>query len=303
MIATLFSSSLFSQTNCQDARQKYWILYPDVANAKFDPYQHYQIHGKNEGRVWPACKGEEKDCENAKSQYYKLYPDLFNAGADAWTHYRTHGIKEGRVWPFCYSVSTSTLSVHSQSEVKIGNQIWMAKNLDVDRFRNGDVIPEVKSKKEWKKYGQLKKPAWCYYNNDPKNGNIYGKLYNWYAVNDNRGLAPVGYHIPSYEEWELLTPDDLEGSHVHLSNKNQTVSTKKKKKSGFNALLGGLRDHEGIFGWISKIAVWWSSTENGDFDAWFFYLDYKGYLLHDYGGEMNNMGDKSEGFSVRCIKD
>lgn len=100
-VATLFSSSLFSQTNCQEARQKYWMLYPDVANAKFDPYQHYQIHGKNEGRVWPACKGEEKDCENAKSQYYKLYPDVFNAGANAWTHYKTYGFKEGRVWPLC----------------------------------------------------------------------------------------------------------------------------------------------------------------------------------------------------------
>ncbi len=115
LIATLCSTSLFSQTNCEEARQKYWILYPDVANAKFDPFQHYQIHGKNEGRVWPSCKGEEKDCENAKSQYYKLYPDVFNAGVDAWTHYQTHGNKEGRVWPFCSNVQDNSNNNNSGS--------------------------------------------------------------------------------------------------------------------------------------------------------------------------------------------
>jgi uncharacterized protein (TIGR02145 family) len=88
--------------------------------------------------------------------------------------------------------------------VTIGTQVWMTKNLDVSTFRNGDPIPEAKTDEEWKKAGENKQPAWCYYDNDPANGAKYGKLYNWYAVNDSRGLAPVGYHIPSDAEWTKL---------------------------------------------------------------------------------------------------
>ena len=85
--------------------------------------------------------------------------------------------------------------------VKIGNQEWMSDNLNVDHFRNGDIIPEVKSKDDWKEAGKNGQPAWCYYENDPKNGEKYGKFYNWYAVNDPRGLAPEGWHVPSDGEW------------------------------------------------------------------------------------------------------
>ena len=88
--------------------------------------------------------------------------------------------------------------------VTIGTQVWMTKNLDVSTFRNGDPIPEAKTGEEWKKAGENKQPAWCYCDNDPTNGAKYGKLYNWYAVNDSRGLAPVGYHIPSDAEWTKL---------------------------------------------------------------------------------------------------
>ena len=74
------------------------------------------------------------------------------------------------------------------STVTISNQIWQTENLNVDRFRNGDLIPHVESAEEWKKAGNKGQPAWCYYDNDPENGKIYGKLYNWYAVNDRRGI-------------------------------------------------------------------------------------------------------------------
>ncbi len=88
--------------------------------------------------------------------------------------------------------------------VTIGTQVWMTKNLDVATFRNGDQIPEAKTDEEWKQAGKNKQPAWCYYNNDPANVAKYGKLYNWYAVIDPRGLAPNGYHIPSDPEWTKL---------------------------------------------------------------------------------------------------
>ena len=76
--------------------------------------------------------------------------------------------------------------------------------LNVDKFRNGVIIPQAKNQAEWKLAGDTKKPAWCYYNYDPSNEKKYGKLYNWYAVMDSRGLAPKGWHIPSKTEWEQL---------------------------------------------------------------------------------------------------
>ena len=89
--------------------------------------------------------------------------------------------------------------------VTIGTQTWAIANLNVNNFRNGDSIPEAKTNKEWVTAGESGKPAWCYYNNDPANGKKYGKLYNWYAVNDPRGLAPAGWTLPSDADWVKLT--------------------------------------------------------------------------------------------------
>ena len=86
--------------------------------------------------------------------------------------------------------------------ITICNQVWMLKNLDVSTYRNGDPIPQVTDPTTWV---GLTTGAWCYYNNDPANGAIYGKLYNWYAVNDPRGLAPTGWHVPSDAEWTELS--------------------------------------------------------------------------------------------------
>lgn len=92
----------------------------------------------------------------------------------------------------------------SDGTLKIGNQEWMSQNLNIESFRNGDPIPQAQSNEEWENMGKNGQPAWCYYNNDPVNSQ-YGKLYNWYAVNDSRGLAPEGYHVPTNEEvWDLF---------------------------------------------------------------------------------------------------
>ncbi len=85
--------------------------------------------------------------------------------------------------------------------VKIGDQKWMSKNLNVSTFRNGDQILEAKSDSEWKIAGEKKIPSFCYLDFNEANGEKYGKLYNWYAVNDSRGLAPSGFHIPTVDEW------------------------------------------------------------------------------------------------------
>ena len=115
--------------------------------------------------------------------------------------------------------------------ITIGTQVWMTKNLDVATFRNGDPIPQAKTNEEWEKAGENQQPAWCYYDNDSTNGAKYGKLYNWYAVNDSRELAPVGYHIPSDAEWTKLT-DFLGGESV--------AGTKMKSKSGWNSYTKGV---------------------------------------------------------------
>lgn len=89
--------------------------------------------------------------------------------------------------------------------IKIGEISWVQRNLDVARFRNGDLIKNAASKKDWIEAGKNEQPAWCYYENDPSQGKIYGKLYNWYAVNDSRGLCAKGWHVPSFLEWKNLT--------------------------------------------------------------------------------------------------
>ena len=89
--------------------------------------------------------------------------------------------------------------------VKIGNQYWAKNNLNIDHFRNGDVISEARSDEEWENAGAEGKPAWCYYNNDSSFGEKYGKLYNYYAVRDSRGIAPAGLHVATDEEWTALS--------------------------------------------------------------------------------------------------
>lgn len=114
-------------------------------------------------------------------------------------------------------IKKKIIETHKQdfSEITIDRQVWMTNNLNVNKFRNGDIIKQVKSKKDWQKAKKNKEPAWCYYDNDSINGDKYGKIYNFYAVNDKRELAPKGWHIASKNEFLELRrntqEDDLEG--------------------------------------------------------------------------------------------
>ena len=188
------------------------------------------------------------------------------------------------------------------TEVTIGKQVWMTQNLDVDKFRNGEVIPEAKTEGEWKAYADAGEAAWCYYDNDLANGAKYGKLYNWYAVNDPRGLAPAGYHIPSDAEWTKLTD--------FLGREKNVAVTKMKSKtgwnengngtnsSGFSGLPGGYRDNLGTFLSIGEDGYWWSSSENYTDNAWDRNLGYNSGCVFRLNGIY-----KEEGFSVRCLRD
>jgi uncharacterized protein (TIGR02145 family) len=191
---------------------------------------------------------------------------------------------------------------HLAIEVKIGNQIWMTQNLNLDKFRNGDSIPQAKTNLEWIKAGKENKPAWCYYQNDLANGEKYGKLYNWYAVNDPRGLAPFGWHIPSDAEWTQLT-DYLGGSYPS-GNKMKSINgwmasrgSKGTNSSGFSGYPGGFRHYDGTFRDIDQAGYWWSSSSSSTFNAW-------GRPLYFHGGSVvTEYYDKKDGCSVRCIKD
>jgi uncharacterized protein (TIGR02145 family) len=186
------------------------------------------------------------------------------------------------------------------NDVKIGNQIWMTKNLDVSTFRNGDPIPEAKTAEQWIAYGQAGEAAWCYHDNDPANGEKYGKLYNWYAVNDPRGLAPKGYHIPSDAEWTILTTylggEDVAG--VKMKSKlgwyNDGNGT---NSSGFSGLPGGYRSDGGAFYAIGMCGYWWSTSKSSAGSAW-----YRGPNSSN-GIAARDNGDEEDGMSVRCLRD
>ena len=94
----------------------------------------------------------------------------------------------------CKEDNITNPTENDSASVKLCDLIWTTQNVNTDHYLNGDSIPEVKDPKEWVK---LTTGAWCYYNNDPAMGAIYGKLYNWYAVSDSRGLAPKGWHPQS----------------------------------------------------------------------------------------------------------
>jgi uncharacterized protein (TIGR02145 family) len=148
----------------------------------------------------------------------------------------------------CFVMLCNVHLVNAQGDVKIGKQTWMSKNLDVSTFRNGEAIPEAKSKEEWAKAYKNKTAAFCYYDYDSKNGKVYGKLYNWYAVNDSRGLAPKGYHIPSDAEWTILTDflggGDIAGKKMK-SKDGWSNGGNGDNSSGFNGLAGGFNYYNG----------------------------------------------------------
>jgi uncharacterized protein (TIGR02145 family) len=237
--------------------------------------------------------------------------------------------------PLVTNTTNQVTQTGSYKSVKIGTQTWMAENLNVSTFRNGDPIPEAKTDEEWKKAGKEGKPAWCYYDNDPKNGAKYGKLYNWYAVIDPRGLAPAGWHIPSDAEWTTLGDqlgsdpgkkmkstsgwdsweEDLTCKNCESWNaeyrkktachvcKDNRVNGKKTRagngtnSSGFSGLPGGSRDVDGDFDILGSFGCWWSSTELNTS------LAYSRYLAHGLDYLLSDGFNKEIGLSVRCLRD
>ena len=196
-----------------------------------------------------------------------------------------------------------TLSLHTQDTiptVKIGNQVWMVKNLDVVTFRNGDTIPEAQTFEEWRKASEEGKPAWCYQANLPEYGQKYGKLYNWYAVNDPRGLAPKGFHVPTQAEWDSLV-SYLGGEEIAGKKLKSTEGWREEgngtNETGFSGLPGGCRFGSGDFHGVGGDAYFWSATEDATSFAWSFFLYF------NFDSVRRSYDSRGVGLSVRCLRD
>ena len=185
--------------------------------------------------------------------------------------------------------------------VKIGNQIWMAENLKVSRYRNGDLIPNIQDDEDW---CNLETGAWCNYDNNPEHDTKYGKLYNWFAVDDKRGLAPEGWHVPNGRDWNNLLAHligeywsegnvriQVDGLPIWLVN-NIGITN----KDGFCAMPFGARLNNGKFDEYDDFANFWYSTECRFDSAW-------SRKLRHYNNAMRAQGyPKFYGLSVRCVK-
>lgn len=197
--------------------------------------------------------------------------------------------------------------------IMIGDQWWMAENLKVTHYRNGDPIPNVTDDTEWT---GLSSGAYCAYDNNENNAETYGYLYNWYAVDDSRNIAPEGWHVPTDEEWKTLEmylgmsqseADDIgwrgtnEGSkltgNASLWVDGNLETNAEFGTTGFSALPGGYRNDIGNFYAMSGHAYFWSSTESSSGAAWDRSLHYSNSVVARYDDY------KGSGFSVRLVRD
>ena len=208
--------------------------------------------------------------------------------------------------------------------VTIGDQEWMAENLRVSKYKNGDAIPTGLTNSEWQSATQ---GAYAIFDNDEDMLEAYGKLYNWYAVDDSRGLCPEGWSVPSHDDWTQLVdyvvsqgypnnsdnPDgagnalksclqvnspfeDCDTSEHPRWNQNDTHSG--FDEFGFSGLPGGLRINNGLFNFVGIFGYWWSATEAPGNNA------YLRRLASSQGSmETFSASDKTSGYSVRCFRE
>jgi uncharacterized protein (TIGR02145 family) len=231
------------------------------------------------------------DCANGEMQYYNG------------TNWINMSVGIGSLPP--------TLNLPS---VTIGTQIWTSQNLNVSTYRDGTPIPQVEDAATW---GSLTTGAYCYYNNDSATyAAVYGKLYNWYAVHDPRGLAPVGWHVPSEYEWNLLFKclDNNADTTSNCSNCwiSQSAGGKLKETGfqhwtspntgatndfGFSGIAAGSRYDNGEFHDVGLLNHLWSNLPDFQNDAWYHNLIQWGPSI--FQGKLN----KKYGFSVRCLRE
>lgn len=271
----------------------YHIYRSDQENTNFA-----KLSGIISGSMEVGFYYEDDSIDNGHTYWYKVA----TLGNDNTTS-SLEALKPLRVdIPKLVTGTVTDIDDNVYKTVKINDQWWMAENLKVTHYRNGDPIPRVTDNEAW---SNLTTGAYSNYDNNEANVATYGRLYNWYAVNDNRGLAPAGWHVPTDAEWKTLV-DYLVGNTeaggkmkeadmVHW----QSPNTGADNSSGFTALPGGYRDGYG-FGGIGGLAYFWSSTEY-EYDT-YYYAWYRS-LSWDLADIQRYTNYKPRGFSVRCVRD
>ncbi len=184
--------------------------------------------------------------------------------------------------------------------VKIGGQWWMAENLKVTHYRNGEPIFDLLDQSAW---ADSLWPGYCYYDNNAANVPVYGLLYNWFAVNDVRNIAPTGWHVPTDEEWQTL--ENYLGGRSIVGGKLKEIGTEhwNSPNSGatnetyFFAVPGGYRHSSSEYRYLGERAVFWTLTEYNNTQAWNISLIYDEIVIN------HGVYSRIFGFSIRCIKD
>jgi uncharacterized protein (TIGR02145 family) len=198
-------------------------------------------------------------------------------------------------------VNVTDIDGNVYHSVSIGTQLWMKENLKTTKFRNGDPIPNITDDANW---GNTAIGAYCNYNNDITNKDLYGCLYNWIAVSDSRNLAPSGWHVATDKDWQTLR--DFLGGETIAGGKLKETGTNHwtppnvgaTDEVGFKAMPAGRRIYTGVFDSVGEFADWWTSTEYVANAEW----DYS--ILFDESTLKNSYGKvKNFGSSVRCVKD
>lgn len=284
-----------------ESQERFLRLFPswpgtDAKFTRLRTYGAFLVSGKlNDGNIedveiysekgntcsvlnpWPGQNIVVTDAEN-KEIKYRLDGKkvIFETKLDN-TYFLTHKSDKTGVLP----------AIKSNNDIQIGDQLWMKGNLNVDTFNNGDPISEVKTPEEWEKAGIEKKPAWCYYGNSKNNGDRYGKLYNYWAVVDPRGLSPAGYHIPDDTEWIKLASFLGGRDHAGLTLKDDS----------FQATIGGYRSGDGSFYGQEINGYLWSSS-----------VIFRDVVSNVSLAKSNsvfflNYSRMQEGLTVRCIRD
>ncbi|MFA6571114.1 MAG: fibrobacter succinogenes major paralogous domain-containing protein [Bacteroidota bacterium] len=290
----LFGSLLFAQ---QEPLIKFYLNNDSVKTINLDEIDNINIIKSQSNNVMKIFYRDsltayypsqiidnikfEKDSLNKKilNVYISIYP-------------KTYYLNE---------IDSILFAIDEYLPLTIGTQVWMLKNLDVDHYRNGEPIPQVTDNNKWI---NLTTGAWCWYNNDSAIVSEFGKLYNWFAVNDSRGLAPDGWHIPSLNDWKTLYiylgGEYIAGGKLKLTGTTYWISpnTGATNESGFSALPGGSRSGiSGEFVAIEEYSFWWNSNEKNDTNSWY------SFLTTTYASLSRVWSQKTYGYSVRCIKD
>ena len=255
------------------------------------------------GVCWSTIPPDPKITDNKTNDGSGLGNFVSNPGGlTESTHYYLRAYATNRVGTaygamIMFTTKGSTGTIHDVDgnpypTITIGTQVWMAANLKVRHYRNGDSIPNVTD--DWE---NLTTGAYCWYNNDLTNENIYGALYNWYAITDSRGIAPAGWHVPTKSEFDTLIK--FLGYDTQAGGKMKEVGTAHwlspnegaTNESGFTALPGGSKS----FTDLHYLGNWWSVGEYDQTSGGTYYISYS-------GAGISSSTKKTGGNSVRCVK-